>query len=136
MILDACLVTFIFEEKSKLSFLQVNKLDETESPATERLGRIYIHHVRETEVHDSEDNTKNHSDEHKTVNCSLVGQVECPAVLDMKWNRTCLGVVTAAGGLQIYAYSDEADRPLTLKYEKGVTSGLALALGGFLEKII
>jgi hypothetical protein len=42
-----------------------------------------------------------------------------------------LGVVTAAGGLQIYTYSEEEDEggALRLQSETPVTSGLALALG-------
>ena len=39
-----------------------------------------------------------------TVEGQMAEQVECGAVLDMKWYDTKLAVVTATGTLQIYTY--------------------------------
>ncbi len=36
----------------------------------------------------------------------MVEQLECPAVLDMKWSGARLAVATAKGSLHIYAYRE------------------------------
>ena len=57
---------------SNLNHFKVNKLDpESESPETQRLGRIYLHRL---------DLVADNSVE-------VVSRLDCPAVLDMKWNK-------------------------------------------------
>jgi hypothetical protein len=70
----------------------------------------------------------------------MVEQLECAAVLDMKWSRARLAVATAKGSLHIYTYREEEEegssasdesRLLSLSSELALTDGLALALGEF-----
>jgi len=107
---------------------QVNKLDpNSESPATERLGRIYIHNIdvnnldiltqlndkhRDCTI-DAKENTCDSSnidellDKVDNENSSFTPecQFECPAVLDLKWtfkDPVMLGAVHASGQLVLY----------------------------------
>lgn len=120
----------------------MNKLDpESESPTTERLGRIYLHHVRVQPTGRVHETLRRESDEEgdsntvNAVDCSLAEKLECAAVLDMKWREADLAVATAGGQLQIYSYEEAAEEPaattqlLTLSTRLDVTEGLALALG-------
>ena len=113
----------------QLNFIKVNKLDpESESPQTERLGRIYIHNIDIEGLEQSatqENNTENETKENGakidikefsanfdtkqngvTQSCIL----ECPAVLDMKWNlksEEVLAAVNASGQLALYQYDQK-----------------------------
>ena len=83
---------------------QVNKLNpESESPETEKLGRIYLHKLNHTSNPDSQLESPVVLDFH------LVSRLESPAVLDMKWSmrEPVLGVVNANGQLVIYKYTPE-----------------------------
>ena len=83
---------------------QVNKLNpESESPETEKLGRIYLHKLNQTSNPDSQPESPVVLDFH------LVSRLESPAVLDMKWSmrEPVLGVVNANGQLVIYKYTPE-----------------------------
>ena len=98
---------------------QVNKLDpESESPQTQRLGRIYIHNVdiENLEKLSSKDAAKNGansnhiSEENGGKFCTKACTLDCPAVLDLKWNlksADTLGAVNASGQLAIYHYNEE-----------------------------
>jgi len=91
---------------------QVNKLDaDSESPKTERLGRIYLHQV------DAEATT-----------FTLLSQLETAAVLDMKWNLkdNVLGTVNASGQLVLYKLNSTNQLEITEQID--VSEGLALAL--------
>ena len=107
---------------------QVNKVitqDATEnsddeagdSPETERLGRIHLHKVANSEG---------------SVVCENIHSVDCPAVLDMKWNSTDteprLAVVDAAGYLTLYSLGEGEVCQLIKVGDISVSSGLALAL--------
>jgi len=135
---------------------QVNKLDpDSESPATERLGRIYIHNIdinkldQLTQLKDDsnidQENTfeaassKDEKSQENELNESLFVpecQYECPAVLDLKWSSkdpVLLGAVHASGQLVLYKYfadSEGEDRTyLKVNEELQISEeGLALAL--------
>ena len=123
---------------------------ESESPATERLGRIYIHHVRDqtnedvTEVTREDDASNDVDKEQKTaedVSFTMMEQLECAAVLDMTWCAAHLAVVTAGGRLQLSSYSESEEerteeKLLSLESEVAVTEGLALALGRCYELLL
>ncbi len=76
---------------------------ESESPETEKLGRIYLHKLTHTPNPDSQPESPVGLDSH------LVSRLESPAVLDMKWSmrEPVLGVVNAKGQLVIYKYTPE-----------------------------
>ena len=122
----------------------MNKLDpESESPATERLGRIYIHHVGvqpSPDPDDACDINNSFPGRVQALDCAVMEELECAAVLDMKWKEANLAVATAGGSLQIYAYAEDdrgdhgppasdSSRLLSLRSEIVITDGLALALG-------
>ena len=97
---------------------QVNKLDpESESPQTQRLARIYIHNVdiENLEKLSSKDAAKNGpnsnhiSEENSGKFCTKACTLDCPAVLDLKWNlksADTLAAVNASGQLAIYHYNE------------------------------
>ena len=117
----------------QLNFIKVNKLDpESESPQTERLGRIYIHNIdiegleqSATQENDTENETNqdtkengakidtkefcaNFDTKHYGVTQSCI--LECPAVLDMKWNLKSgelLAAVNGSGQLALYQYDQK-----------------------------
>jgi len=94
---------------------QVNKLDpESESPETERLGRIYLHKINL---------------DGDTLKCDVIAREESPAVLDMKWNmkEQILGSVNAGGELVIYNYSCDKEN-IEISNKNNISEGLALAL--------
>ena len=90
---------------------------ESDSPETERLGRIYLHIV---------------TSDGGSVDCQKVFSVDCPAVLDMKWSSADpeprLAVVDAAGFLTVYSLGQGETCQLVKCGEIAVTAGLALAL--------
>ncbi|XP_023342445.1 diphthine methyltransferase homolog [Eurytemora carolleeae] len=103
---------------------QVNKLNpESESPETEKLGRIYLHKLTHTPNPDSQPESPVGLDSH------LVSRLESPAVLDMKWSmrEPVLGVVNAKGQLVIYKYTPE-EQTASMLSSTDISEGLALAL--------
>ncbi len=97
----------------------MNKLDpESESPQTQRLGRIYIHDVDKENFKNllSKDSAQNGAstdhmvDENGGKYCTKAYTLDCPAVLDLKWNLKSpdiLAAVNASGQLALYNYNEE-----------------------------
>eukprot|EP00088_Acartia_fossae_P013703 TRINITY_DN1724_c0_g1_i10.p1 TRINITY_DN1724_c0_g1~~TRINITY_DN1724_c0_g1_i10.p1 ORF type:complete len:359 (+),score=50.18 TRINITY_DN1724_c0_g1_i10:41-1117(+) len=147
---DSCEFNPVFNVLATGTY-QVNKLDpESESPETERLGRIYLHNIDIEQLNKSasnqnkisSDNLKNGDDfENELAGCTKTGEdhntgchktcaIECPAVLDLKWNLkegTVLAAANAKGQLVLYRYED-SNKTLKIGEEKDICDGLALAI--------
>jgi len=90
-----------------------------ESPATERLGRIYLHLLRNDELGDG-------------ISCEKVFSLECAAVLDMKWSsehpEPRLAVADSRGNLTVYTIAIDESCQLLQWGSIVISQGLALAL--------